>query len=261
LFGCAGVLAALNAQSGRIINELTVQTFAGAIRGLAGVSAVVWFAMYAALKIGFESDSSAASKADRVFIAAVVLLSLVPLVFAAKVALLLCALYSLAGSRTGDSARRVGFVLLSLTGPLIWGPIILDSFAGPLLGLDAHLVGLVIGTPVDGNVVHFASGPRRFLIAPPCSSVHNISLALVLWTTAAALFRVRFDFRYLAVGALMVAFMFGLNVGRLSTIGLFPGSFTFLHDGAGADLFGWAGIVGAGMISFFGVENAVRRQR
>jgi hypothetical protein len=261
LIAGAGVLAALNAQAGQIINERTYQSLGSEIHNLIEISAVIWFAMYAVLQIGFERDSPAPANRDKLVIAAVIALCFLPFALAAKAALLLCGIYSFQSSRSGDPLRRVALVLLALTGPLIWGPLILIVFAGPLLSLDAHLVGAAIGMPVDGNLVQFASGGRRFLIGIPCSSVHNISLALVLWTTAAALFRVRFDIRYISCGIAMVGFMFGLNILRLSLIGQYPASFTFLHDGLGADLFGWGALMGVGLLAFLGVERAVKRRQ
>ncbi|HEU4968921.1 hypothetical protein [Sphingomonas sp.] len=261
LFACAGVLAALNAQASQIIATLGSQPPAAALLTLGGISAVIWFAMYAALKVGFEADASALSRRDAVVLGAAVLLAFLPISLAAHAGLLLCAAYVLTTSRPGSSAGRVGFVLLALTGPLIWGRILLRLFAAPLLNFDAHVVASIIGTPVDGNTVQFANSTKQFLIGAPCSSVHNISLAVVLWTTAAVLFRVKPDARYIGCGIAMVALMFTLNIARLSAIGLFPGSFEFLHIGAGAEMFGWAGLIGAGLIAGLGVVHASARQR
>jgi hypothetical protein len=261
LFACAGVLAALNAQAGQIIGTLQFQSAVAALANLAGISAVIWFALYAALKIGFEAEAGPVAKGDAFVLAPVAILSFLPLSYAAKAALVFVGAYLFFSSRPGSADRRVAYVLLALTGPLLWGRIILLSLASPLLSLDAHLVAAVIGSPVDGNTVQFAGAARSFMVGTGCSSVHNMSLAVVLWTTAAALFNIRADARYLLVGLAMVALMFALNIARLASIGLFPASFDFLHEGAGADLFGWAGLIGAGCLAFLGVSNAVRRQR
>jgi hypothetical protein len=133
-------------------------------------------------------------------------------------------------------------------------------FAGPILSFDAHIVGAVIGSSVDGNVFYTAGAGRRFVIGDLCSSVHNISLAIVLWTTAAMLFQIRLDRGYFAIGFAMAAFMFALNIARLATIGLFPAYFTFLHFGTGAALFGWAGLIGAAVLAGWGVLSAAERQ-
>lgn len=261
LFACAGVLAALNAQAGQLLNDLTFQNSLVGIANLAGISGVIWFAMYSALCIGLAQNDETPRSADWLILAVTVGLSILPFATAAKAALEVCALYLLGTARRGDNAKRVGVILLGLTGPLVWGRIILESFAQPVLSLDAHIVAAVIGSRVHDNVVQFAHSQKQFLIGMPCSSVHNISLALVLWTTAAALFRVRFDARYTGWGVAMAVFMFGLNVARLSLIGRFPSSFVFLHDGAGADIFSWLALLGAGFIAFVAVAGAVARQR
>jgi hypothetical protein len=261
LFACAGVLAALNAQASAIINEFTGQPAGKAILDLAGISAIIWFALYAALKIGFEGEPEPVSKRDGLLAASAIALCFLPFASAARAALLICAFSLLASGRPLDRNRRVGLILLGLSGPLIWGPFILEGFADPLLGADAHLVGAIIGTTVDGNIVQFAGAESRFLIGIPCSSFQNMSLALVLWTTAAALFRLRLDLRYVAFGASMIIFMFSLNIARLSLIGLYPGSFAVLHEGVGAALFRWTALLGAAAIAFVSVDNAIHRQR
>lgn len=261
LFACAGVLAALNAQIGHILNDITFQNSLAGLANLAGVSGVIWFAMYATLRTGFDVRETQVSKRDSLVLTAIITLSTIPVAAAAKVALELEAIYLLLSSGSDENVKRVGIILLGLTGPLVWGQLLLEAFAMPLLGLDAHLVAAVIGSPVHGNIVQFANSQRQFLIGIPCSSVHNISLALVLWTTAAALFQLRFDGRFIGCGLLMVVYMFCLNIARLSLIGLYPQSFSFLHDGAGADLFSWAALLGAGVIAFVGVGGAAARQK
>lgn len=261
VFAAAGVLAALNAEAGQIIGTLTYQTPVEAITGLAGISAVIWTAMFAAWKIGSESRSRFSGIADISILAAVLLLSFLPLSFAAQAGLLLCGLYLLGSSPPNDAGRRSALVLLALTGPLIWGRILLNLFAAPILSFDAHIVGGVIGTRVEGNVFQAPSTGQHFVIGDLCSSVHNISLAIVLWTTAAMLFNIRIDRRYIAIGGAMAAFMFVLNIARLAAIGLFPAYFVFLHYGTGAALFGWAGLIGAALLAGWGVVDAAQRQR
>jgi exosortase/archaeosortase family protein len=258
-FACAGVLAALNAQADQIINALTWQRPLEALTTLGGIAAVIWIAMYAALKLGFEERHRRLERKDALVLALVIGLCLLPVSYAGQAGLLLCGAYLLATS--GGAEKRISLILLALTGPLIWGRVLLQLFATPVLWLDAHIAAMVAGTHVQGNIVQFADTSRNFLIGAPCSSVHNMSLAVVLWTTAAALFNLRIDRGYVGVGAVMVALMFGLNIVRLSSMALFPADFDWLHTGMGADLFGWAGLVGAAVLAAWGVTGAARRQR
>ena len=261
VFACAGVIAALNAQADQIINSLRYQSVEIAVTTLGGVGAIIWMAMFAAVKIGLEAERVPIGRTDIIVLAAIAALSLLPISLAAQVGLLLCGLYLLATSARGSSSRRLSVVLLALTGPLIWGRLFLHLFATPILALDAALVGSLIGSPVNGNTVDFMGASGKFLVGTPCSSVHNISLAIVLWATAGALFNLRVDRNYVLVGFAMAAWMFALNIARLVAVGLFPAHFHFLHVGAGAELFGWAGLVGAAFIAARGVIGAVARQR
>jgi exosortase/archaeosortase family protein len=261
LFAGVGVLAALNAQADQITILLTYRSITGALLDLGGISAIIWFALYAALKIGMEREPGQISGRDGAIAIAVGFLCFLPFYFAAKVGLLLAGIYLFMTSRKQSPSRRVAIILLGLTGPLVWGRVILNLFAGPILALDAHIVGSVIGSDVHGNVVRFIGTDTSFFIASPCSSVHNISIAIVLWTTAAALFRIRLDRAYLGIGIAMVTFMFALNIARLAAIGLYPDAFQFLHAGGGAALFGWAGLVGAALLAGLGVIGAVERQQ
>jgi hypothetical protein len=261
IFAAAGILAAVNAEAGQILSTLTFQSPIETITGLAGVSVVIWAAMVAAWSIGSEEKRRLRGPRDALVLALVILLAFLPISYAAQAGLLLCGVYLFATSRGREPAHRSALVLLALTGPLIWGRILLNLFAAPILSLDAHIVAGVIGTKVDGNIFQAASGGTRFVIGDLCSSVHNMSLAIVLWTTAAMLFDIRIDRRYVAVGVAMAGFMFALNIARLAAIGLFPGDFTYLHFGTGAALFGWAGLIGAALLAGWGVANAAARQR
>lgn len=259
IFAGAGILAALNAQADQIINILTVKWLTGLLVELGGISAIIWLAMYAALKIGIEGEPEPISRRDAAIISTVVLLCFLPFFFVAKAGLLLAGAYLFATSKAASSSRRVALILLALTGPLIWGRLLLTVFAAPILALDAHIVGLILGTDVKGNLI--AGAPINFFIGGGCSSVHNISIAIVLWTTAAALFGIRLDRRYFGVGATMVAWMFVLNIVRLSLLGLFPDHFEYIHVGGGAVLFAWFDLVGAALLAGFGVLRAVERQQ
>jgi hypothetical protein len=255
------VLAALNAQAAQILGTLQYNSTVDSVMGLAGISAVVWTAMFAALRIGMDERDGRLRGADAAVLAGVIALSFVPVSVSAKLGLLLCGIYLFVSSAPSSSSRRVAMILLALTGPLIWGRLLLEMFAVPILALDARLVGLVTGMEVAGNTVRLAGQHGRMLIGDACSSVHNISLALVLWTTAAVAFRLHIDRRYLATGALMMAWMFLLNIARLATIGLRPQDYIYLHNGTGAALFGWAGLLGVAAIAGVGVIRAADRQR
>ena len=261
VFAGAGVLAAINAEADPLIVAVRYQPLLNALVWLGGISAVTWFALFAALKIGLEGASRRLDRRDLAVLAVTVMAAFIPTAYGGSAGVLLTGGYVFATSRPGSADRRVAIVLLALTGPLVWGHILLNLFAAPILALDARIVGSAIGSSVDGNIVRFAGSDQSFLIGGPCSSVHNISLAIVLWATAAALFAIRVDRHYVLIGAAMVAWMFLLNIVRLAAIGLFPRDFDYLHIGYGAAMFGFAGLIGAAFLVGVGVLHAAKRQR
>lgn len=259
-FAAAGVLAALNAQADQVVAAVRAASLSATVGAFAAISAVIWLAMYAAMKIGFEDSPSKLNRKDLLALGTIAFLACVPVLYAAKAGLLLCGLYLFITSARGDAGRRVSLLLLALTGPLIWGRLLLHIFSGPILAIDAAVVGSLIGTPAQGNIIHAVEG-QRFFIAEGCSSLHNMSLAIVLWTTAAVLFHVRIDRRFMLVGLGMIIWMFVVNVGRIALIGLSPEHYYFFHEGTGAALFGWASLLGAGALAFYGVLHADIRRR
>jgi exosortase/archaeosortase family protein len=259
IFAGAGVIATLNALADQIVASDTSLIIR--ILDLGGVSAVIWFALYAALKIGLEAPDEPLRRADVPVLVAILASCFIPVTVAARGGVLLCACYFFATTRPYTPARRVALVLLALTGTLVWGPLILTLLAAPILSLDAHITGWIIGSPVTANMVQFAGTDRIYIVAMACSSIHNISLAIVLWCTAVALFDLKVDGRLLLICAGMIALMFALNIVRLSLMGFFPDQFDFLHAGAGGLLFGWLEVIAMAILAGLGVSNAVARPR
>lgn len=259
-FAGAGVLAAINAIAGAVIGAIRHEPLIIQIANLAGVSAVVWFAIYVALKIGWEAPPEKLRKADWLALALTVASAMIPVSDVARAGLVICAVYAFATTRQGEPTRRVALVLVALTGTVVWGLLLLHVFAAPLVTLDAHIVARAIGSTAQGNIVRFINFDDSFVIGKGCSSVHNMSLAILLWCTGVALFDLRVDGRLLAFGAAMIALMFGLNIARLSTIGIFPDHFEFLHEGAGAALFSWVGLASMGTLALLGFHDALSRR-
>ena len=139
--------------------------------------------------------------------------------------------------------------------------MILTLFAPVLLALDGHIVGALAGTEAMGTTVGFVGNGAHFIIGGPCSSVHKLSLAILLWSSIVALLDLRIDRPLIVAGVAGVAAMFALNIVRLTAIAYFPANFDSLHLGTGATLFSWAGLLLAGLIVGGGAYAAIDRQR
>jgi exosortase/archaeosortase family protein len=130
--------------------------------------------------------------------------------------------------------RRAAAILFALTLPLFWTRLLFAAFNDSILRLDANIIGLVVGTTPEGNVVPFADGSREMFIAPGCSSLTNLSLALL---SAAAFVNFRggrWSRATLAWSAASAVAVIAINVTRISLIGLYPSHFDLIHGPAGA---------------------------
>lgn len=246
------MVAAVNGLAGFILINIERDGLAAALIGLAGVSAFVWFALYAIARIALDDPvRRPARPLDRILALLALLAAFLPIDWAGSFAVLGIGLYLALTGGTGTAERRIAIVLLALTGTLLWGRVLIRLVAPSLLDLDATLVGLISGTGASGNLVGFRGG-GNFILGPSCSSLHNMSLAVLFWASLGQLLRQKVTGRSLLVCLAGVAAMLLGNLARLSTIALYPSLFTWLHDGDGAQIFSWSSIVFSALVIFYG---------
>lgn len=259
VFAVTGCVATVNAFAGKIATSLHGQSLSHVLLDLGGVSAIVWFAIGSLFLIAQENDiPSPLRHGDKAVSALVLMLSFIPFNFAAAVGLLVNGLYLALRSPRDDIHRRMGIVMLALTGPLIWGRLLLALLGAPLLGIDARLAGWIAGTAVEGNVVALRDGGSLY-VALGCSSVHNMSLALLLFVTLTQMLRLRYTGLLVATGIAAALAMAVVNVLRLAALARFPQYFDLLHAGWGGSLFGLSSFVAAGAIIAGGIRAELAR--
>lgn len=260
LFAIIGCVAAVNGFGGKIATALYSQPMTTAILDLGGVSAIVWFAIGALLTISSDSVTrSAPSPADKMVLGLTLLLSFVPLNFAAAIGLLLCGVYLAFASPADSPDRRIALIMIALTGPLIWGRFLLALMGPSLLRVDARLAGLLAGAPVQGNVISLPSEHGDLYVALGCSSVHNMSLALLLFVALTQVLRLRYTPLLLltCLGAMLA--MATVNVLRLATLARIPQHFDLIHTGWGGSLFGAISFIAAGAVIVWGIRAELAR--
>jgi exosortase/archaeosortase family protein len=254
LFAVVAAVAAVDGFAGKISTSFYRQPLLLTILDLGGVSAIVWFAIGSLFSIAHEAQiPTAPQRRDKIVAALVMILSFVPLNFAAAIGLLLNGLYLALTSPGRGVERRMAAVMIGLTGPLIWGRFLLALMGPALLGLDAKLAGFLANEPVHSNVVGLHGGGNLY-VALGCSSVHNMSLAILLFVTLTQMMRLRYTRLMVMTGVLAALAMAVVNVLRLAALARFPQIFDLLHTGWGGSLFGALSLVVAGAIIAGGIR-------
>ena len=231
--------------------------FAAAILGIAGVSVFVWFALYAVARIAIDDAvRRPASRADCWLAALAFVAALTPIDWTASLAVLAIGLRLVWVEGSGSAERRIGIVLLALTGPLIWGRVLLHLVMPSLLGMDAALVAAFADTNANGNLVAFPDG-SNFVLGPGCSSLHGMSLALLFWASIGQLLNRRVGPKSLLIGLAGTAAMLAGNLARLVAIARHPADFDYYHAGGGAQIFAWLSLILCTIVILYGYARLV----
>ena len=262
LFAWLFLLLALNSIAGQIGRTIAVQGFADGLIGLYGVSAIVWAAIGAGIAIlRRDQGELAPRRPDLIALAAGCAAALVPFATASMVALSLVSLYAIVTSEPGSPLRRSALVFLAVTAALLWGRVVLATFSRPLLDIDASFVALLLGADRRGNMIWFAGEPLRLIIAPGCSSLQGISLALLLWVVINQLFAVPFNWKASAWCAVALATTFAINVLRIGAMLIFPDRFDAIHSGWGYHLSMWLTLIVVSLLCLYGARREIFARR
>jgi exosortase/archaeosortase family protein len=256
------LILAANSLAGPAIRSAGESGPAAAVAATFGVSAIVWTALAAALLLlRTPRRTPAASTVDVLVALACCLLALLPIASISSIALTGFAAYVLATSPPGTVERRAAAILLAVTASLIWGRLFLGLFSRDLLFVDAFVATKLIGSTQSGNVIAFIGAPGAIVVAPGCSSLQGMSLALVFWTTVTQWFEVRMTAASLAWCAAALLAAFAINILRLAALVNFPAHFDAIHAGWGWQIASWATLAAIAAIVLWGARRDVLAPR
>ena len=184
------VLAAANGLVGFVVNTIATQGWLDGLLGLFGISAVVWIACFAAAMLLYGSRlDEVIITPDAVIALGVLAMTILPFARMSWLALTVLGLYMFCVSPGRSPRRRAALIALAVTGPMLWGPALMEVFGPAVLQADAILVSTVIGTDHVGSVYAGAIGSggsqvisrftRRVLPCMACRSLFWLGSRLV----------------------------------------------------------------------------------
>ncbi|HTJ56934.1 MAG TPA: hypothetical protein VL418_05135 [Devosiaceae bacterium] len=236
----------------------TVQTdgWLNALIETFGVSVFLWGACVAAVIKSLKGQvSSPVRQADLAVGALLCLGFLVPVSLLSWATLGALAPYLYFSSRGSPALKAAAIIALAAMLPSIWGRLVFAVVGSHVLHLDALLVGSIMGTAVIGNTVAFREGSDVLIIYSPCSSVHNVSLA-IMWLTTVVTFQDRkWNFRSVSYCLAACAAVVAINVCRMAVMTLSVEWYELAHGPVGANIANWLNVVAILIIGFQAMRN------
>jgi exosortase/archaeosortase family protein len=127
-------------------------------------------------------------------------------------------LYILLFSNGSPSRKRAAILMLAITVPMLWTPLLIQFFERPVLEFDASLVAWLIGSYSTGNMVAFSQGSGYVQIAPACSSITNLALAFLCWVGVMQLADRRLSAEDILWALLVCSSAVAVNVMRIALV-------------------------------------------
>jgi exosortase/archaeosortase family protein len=224
------------------------------------ISAVVWGGIAIGIGFSWAIEPSAFSRLEKLLLLCALVASFLPLgnITWAVVSLFGLLTVLAAGSVTKPQGRA-GWVFFAITIPMFWSKQLFNMFSEALLSFDAVLVSGITQTERTGNIVAMPGGQGFLEIHPLCSSVSNLSTAILCWMLLNQVFGGRFHPRNLMWCLLACVPVIGINMVRIALIGYFPQHYDLLHGPLGRAVASWTTIFFVILICMVGVRREQER--
>ena len=152
--------------------------------------------------------------------------------------------------------RAAGVVLAALSMQELWGHLFFDFMAIHLLRAETAVVGTLLETARPGTVWqdNIITGPNGYgvVILGPCSSFHNLSLAMLCWVTITSWRHQDWQPRDFAIGAVVGGTMILFNIARICLMAWDIDLYHYWHDGPGAEIYAIGASLTVFLMSLYG---------
>ncbi len=223
ILGCASAFAS------RIFHSVEELGWAVAFFTTFEISVVIWISCISGVTLVLRDRTTGVHAFEIALGAGFVFLVILPIAPLSWIAVTGLSLYILFSTDVVDS-RRGALILLATTVPIFWSRLLFQFFASSILAADATLVSWLLGTHRTGNLVENADHSGQLVIFPPCSSIANVSLAVLCWVTLSQIVSHKksdYDFLWCLLACAAVV---AVNVTRMTILGLSEWHYATFHN-------------------------------
>jgi hypothetical protein len=228
LFAGLYIVGCANGLLGRILSSFSSDRWAGIFGG--NISVFVWFACFAGIALILEERTEELRSTDLVVGTVFLVLVILPIFALSWIAVTGLSLFILLFANNGSARKRGTVIMLALTIPMLWAPLLFRLLAKPILKIDASIAAWILNTNGIGNVFDFADGSGYLVVYPGCSSFANLSLAFLCWISITRWVNHRrsaWDILWsLSAGASVIT----VNIARISLMGLSHWHHNLIHN-------------------------------
>ena len=192
------------------------------------VSVIVWISLCAGIALILQSAPEDMRRLD--LVVAIPCLLLIALPYSPLSWIALDALCAYIFTMSDAALTRQGaIILLAASVPMLWSRLLFKMFSTTILSADAILVSWLLGTSREGNVIEFADKSGHLVVFAPCSSLANVSLAILCWITVSQLVnheQSKYDVFWCLLACMSVIF---INTVRMALMGTSEPLYNSLH--------------------------------
>ena len=240
----------LNGIAERFFKELGESGVLGTVFRTFGISALVWVAAIGVFWLLRQARDESPRPLDYAIGIAACVCFLFPVSAASWLGIAFLGLYLIWTSSSGEVLRRAGVLMFGITIPMLWARLLFASFSNFILSIDAKLVGFVVGTGSSGNTIPFWDGTGVLFLEPACSSLTNMSLAILCSVFFMSVFNRPWSLTVFKAVVVACAVTVAINVVRMSAIAFFPTHYDLIHGTVGASIAEWLSIIVVLSINF-----------
>jgi hypothetical protein len=222
------ILGCVSAFTSRIVQSVHRLGWVDALFNTFEISVLIWISCIAGVSLILRDRTLGVRSQELALGTGFVFLVILPIGALSWMAVTGLSLYILFSTVVATS-RRGALILLATSVPMLWSRMLFQFFASLILGADASLVSWLLGTHRTGNLVEFADSSGQLVILPSCSSLANVSLAVLCWVTLSQLVCHKKSLYDLLWCLLACASVVAVNVTRISILGLSQWHYAAFH--------------------------------